>query len=177
MPNILGQFQLENITTAIASLRLTKKFKIKENNIKKALSKINILGRLQEIKSGKLKNLVKNNRFIIDGSHNEDGSRVLNEYLQSLNCRKHVILGMMANKNHSNYIKYFKNISSFTTIDIPNQPNSLDGKVLKMKLKNFKNVKYKSSIKKAITSVDLKKDDLLLVTGSLYLAGEVLNLN
>ena len=46
-----------------------------------------------------------------------------------------------------------------------------------MKLKNFKNVKYKSSIKKAITSVDLKKDDLLLVTGSLYLAGEVLNLN
>ena len=177
MPNILGQFQLENITTAIATLRLTKKFKIKENNIKKALSKINILGRLQEIKSGKLKNLVKNNRFIIDGSHNEDGSRVLNEYLQSLNCRKHVILGMMANKNHSNYIKYFKNISSFTTIDIPNQPNSLDGKVLKMKLKNFKNVKYKSSIKKAITSVDLKKDDLLLVTGSLYLAGEVLNLN
>ena len=65
MPNILGQFQLENITTAIATLRLTKKFKIKENNIKKALSKINILGRLQEIKSGKLKNLVKNNRFII----------------------------------------------------------------------------------------------------------------
>ena len=177
MPNILGQFQLENITTAIASLRLTKKFKIKENNIKKALTKINSLGRLQEIKSGKLKKLVKDNKLIVDGSHNEDGSRVLNEYLKSLNCRKHIVLGMMANKDHSNFIKYFKNISSITTIDIPNQPNSLDGKVLKMKLKNFKNVKYKSSIKKAITSVDLKKDDLLLVTGSLYLAGEVLNLN
>ena len=177
MPNILGQFQLENITTAIASLRLTKKFKIKENNIKKALSKINILGRLQEIKSGKLKKLVKDNKLIVDGSHNEDGSRVLNEYLKSLNCRKHIVLGMMANKDHSNFIKYFKNISSITTIDIPNQPNSLDGKILKTKFKNFQNVKYKPTIKKAISSVNLRKGDLLLITGSLYLAGEVLNLN
>ena len=177
MPNILGQFQLENITTAIASLRLTKKFKIKENNIKKALTKINSLGRLQEIKSGKLKKLVKDNKLIVDGSHNEDGSRVLNEYLKSLNCRKHIVLGMMANKDHSNFIKYFKNISSITTIDIPNQPNSLDGKILKTKFKNFKNVKYKPTIKKAISSVNLRKGDLLLITGSLYLAGEVLNLN
>ena len=177
MPNILGQFQLENITTAIASLRLTKKFKIKENNIKKALTKINSLGRLQEIKSGKLKKLVKDNKLIVDGSHNEDGSRVLNEYLKSLNCRKHIVLGMMANKDHSNFIKYFKNISSITTIDIPNQPNSLDGKILKTKFKNFQNVKYKPTIKKAISSVNLRKGDLLLITGSLYLAGEVLNLN
>ncbi len=177
MPNILGQFQLENITTAIASLRLTKKFKIKENNIKKALTKINSLGRLQEIKSGKLKKLVKDNKLIVDGSHNEDGSRVLNEYLKSLNCRKHIVLGMMANKDHLNFIKYFKNISSITTIDIPNQPNSLDGKILKTKFKNFQNVKYKPTIKKAISSVNLRKGDLLLITGSLYLAGEVLNLN
>ena len=84
---------------------------------------------------------------------------------------------MMANKDHSNFIKYFKNISSITTIDIPNQPNSLDGKILKTKFKNFQNVKYKPTIKKAISSVNLRKGDLLLITGSLYLAGEVLNLN
>ena len=29
----------------------------------------------------------------------------------------------------------------------------------------------------AIKSIHLKKDDLILITGSLYLAGEVLNLN
>ena len=38
------------------------------------------------------------------------GAAVLNEYLQSLNCRKHIILGMMANKDHNEYISYFKNI-------------------------------------------------------------------
>ena len=94
-------------------------FNIKDDDIKNGLTKIKSLGRLQEIKSGKLKKLVKNNQLIIDGSHNEDGARVLNEYLQTLDCRKHVILGMMANKNHEKYISHFKDISSLTTIDIP----------------------------------------------------------
>ena len=34
---------------------------------------------------------------------------------------------MMANKDHLEYFKKFKNISSVITIDIPNQPNSIKG--------------------------------------------------
>ncbi len=176
IPNILGQFQLENISTAIATLRLMD-FDIKDDDIKNGIRKIESIARLQEIKSGKLKELVKNNRLIIDGSHNEDGARVLNEYLQTLNCNKHVILGMMANKDHERYISYFKDISSITTIDIPGQPNSISGKDLKKKLKNIRKIQYKESIKQAIKSIPLKENDLLIITGSLYLAGEVLNLN
>ncbi len=176
IPNILGQFQLENISTAIATLRLLD-FNIKDDDIKKGLTKIKSLGRLQEIKSGKLKTLVKNNQLIIDGSHNEDGARVLNEYLQTLNCRKHVILGMMTNKNHEKYISYFKDISSLTTIDIPNQPNAISGEKLKKKFKNIQNVQYKKNIEQAVKSIPLKKNDLIIITGSLYLAGEMLNLN
>ena len=176
IPNILGQFQLENISTAIATLRLLD-FNIKDDDIKKGLTKIKSLGRLQEIKSGKLKTLVKNNQLIIDGSHNEDGARVLNEYLQTLNCRKHVILGMMTNKNHEKYISYFKDISSLTTIDIPNQPNAISGEELKKKFKNIQNVQYKKNIEQAVKSIQLKENDLIVITGSLYLAGEMLNLN
>ena len=84
---------------------------------------------------------------------------------------------MMANKQHEKYISYFKNISSVTTIDIPNQPNAISGKELKNKFKSFTNVQYQPSIIDAIKSVDLKKGDLLLITGSLYLAGAVLSLN
>ena len=175
-PNVLGQFQLENISTAIATLRLLN-LDIKDNHIKSGIQKINNLGRLQLIKSGKLKNLVKDNSLLISGDHNEDGARVLNEYLGSLNCNKHLIIGMMANKEHDKYISYFKNISSITTVDIPNQPNSISGKKLKDKFKNFSNVNYKESIEGAIKSKKLKHGDLLLITGSLYLCGEVLNLN
>ena len=176
MPNVLGQFQLENISTAIATIK-TLNIDIKNEDIQKGVTRISSLGRLQEIKSGKLKKLVKYNKLLVDGSHNEDGARVLNKYLQNLDCRKHVVIGMMANKQHEKYISYFKNISSVTVVDIPNQPNSINGIELKKKFKNFKNVRYETNILKAIKSINLGKGDILLITGSLYLAGEVLNLN
>ena len=83
----------------------------------------------------------------------------------------------MANKDHKKYISYFKDIASLTTIDIPGQPNSISGKNLMKKFKNIKNVQYKENIKQAIKSVPLKENDLIIITGSLYLAGEMLNLN
>jgi dihydrofolate synthase/folylpolyglutamate synthase len=176
LPNVLGQFQLENISTAIATIR-TLNLGIQSNKIESGIQNINNLARLQEIKSGKLKELVKNNTLLVSGDHNPDGARVVNEYLQTLDCDKHIILGMMSNKDHNEYISYFKNISTLTTIDIPNQPNSIGGKDLKNKLNSFKNVQYKEDIFDAIKSISVKKNDIILITGSLYLAGEILNLN
>ena len=174
-PSLIGDHQIYNISTSIAASR--KIFNISESNIKNSMKKMSLKGRLEEIKSGKLKNLVRNNRLILDSSHNPGGSKVLNEYLQTLDCNKHVIIGMMANKNHEEYISYFKNISSLTTVDIPNQPNAISGKELKEKFKYIPNVIYKESIQKAIQSIKLKENDLLLITGSLYLSGEFLNIN
>ena len=176
-PNLAGDFQLENISTAIATIRQLKGYKITDEHIKIGITKIENIARLQELKSGKLKDLAKNNLLFVDGSHNPLGAKVLNEYLKSLNYNKHIILGMMANKDHNEYMKYFKDIKSLTTIDIPNQPNAINGSELKDKIKNFKNIKYKNSVKDAIISIDLQEDDIIVITGSLYLAGEILNLN
>jgi len=176
-PNLPGEFQLENISTAIATVRQLINYKITNEHIKSGITKIESIARLQELKSGKLKNLAKNNLLFVDGSHNPLGAKVLNEYLQSLNCRKHIILGMMANKDHNEYMGYFKDIESLTTIDIPNQPNAITGNELKGKIKNFEKIKYEKSVENAITSIDLQENDIILITGSLYLAGEVLNLN
>ena len=176
-PNIKGDFQLENASTAIVTLRTLKDLKINDTHIIEGVKKAHNTCRLEEIKEGKLKNLVKNNMLICDGSHNQGGAKVLNEYLQSLNCNIHCIIGMMANKNHEDYISYFKNIKSITTIDIPNTPNAIDGKKLKEKFNTIANVQYKESIEEAIKSVPLKKGDIILISGSLYLASEVLKLN
>ena len=176
-PKMNGQFQLENASTAIATLRVLKNIKITDQHIFEGIKKANNIARLEEIKSGKLKNLVKDNKLLLDSSHNPGGSKVLNDYLQTLDCKKHVIIGMMANKDHEKYISYFKDISSLTTIDIPNQPNSISGKDLKEKFKNIPNVKYQTNIEEAIKSVNLDSGDVLLITGSIYLAGEVLSLN
>ena len=176
-PKMNGQFQIENASTAIAALRVLEHIKITDQHIFEGVKKANNIARLEEIKSGKLKNLVKDNKLLIDSSHNPGGSKVLNDYLQTLNCKKHIIIGMMANKNHEKYISYFKNISSLTTVDIPNQPNSISGKDLMKKFKDLPNIKYQPNILEAIKSINLKEGDILLITGSLYLAGEVLSLN
>ena len=176
-PNLLGEFQLENVSTAIATVRQLTNYKITEKHIKNGITKIENIARLQEIKSGKLKNLAKDNQLFVDGSHNPLGAQVLNQHLQSLTCKKHVILGMMANKDHKKYIGYFKDIETLTTIDIPNQPNAIKGNKLKEKINNHSNIEYKNSVEEAISSINLKENDIILITGSLYLAGEVLNLN
>mgnify|MGYP000324291903 CR=1 FL=1 len=177
LPNLIGHFQLENVSTAIATLRAIEYLNIEDDHIKNGITKIESIARLQEIKSGKLKELVKNNTLIVSGDHNEDGARVLNEYLKSLNFNKHIILGMMANKDHLKYISYFKDISSITTVDIPNQKNSISGIDLKNKISSQINANYEKSIEKAIQSISLQDNDIIVITGSLYLAGEVLNLN
>ena len=175
-PNVLGQYQKENISTAIATLRILD-LDIKDHHIKKGIQKIENIARLQEIKSGKLKNLVKDNLFLISGDHNEDGARVLNEYLRSLDCKKHIIIGMMKNKEHKKYISHFKDIASLTTVDIKKQSGAISGIQLKEKFNNIPNVNYKKSIEEAIKGINLDKGDLLLVTGSLYLCSEILDLN
>jgi len=176
-PNLPGEFQLENVSTAIATARQLTDYPITDIHIKNGITKIESIARLQEIKFGKLKNLVKNNKLFIDGTHNPLGAKALNQYLQSLSCRKHIILGMMANKDHNEYISYFKDLETLTTIDIPNQPNSINGNELREKLKNFSNIEYKKSIEEAISSIKIQENDIILITGSLYLAGEILNLN
>jgi len=178
LPNLEGEFQLSNISTAIATIRNMEEINISDQNIKNGIKKIKNIARFQEIKNGKLKDLVKKNKIYIDGSHNPLGASVLSQHLNSLECNKHIVLGMMNNKNHLEYINYFKDkISSLTTVDIPNQPNAINGEKLMRKLKNLKNISYKKSIKEAIISIDLKDNDIIIITGSLYLAGEVLNLN
>jgi len=176
-PGMSGQFQLENASTAIASLRILENLKIKDEQIVKGIKNAYNSARLEEIKSGKLKDLVKNNKLIIDSSHNPGGSKAINEYLQTLNCNKHVIVGMMENKDHKKFINYFKNISSLTVIDIPNQTNAISGEKLKEKFKKFKNLNYAKSIELALKALQLEKNDIILITGSIHLAGEMFNLN
>ena len=93
----------------------------------KGIKKINITGRLQEISSGKFKNLSKKNKILVDGSHNILGAKMLSKYLSGLDCNIHMILGMMKNKDHKEYVDIFKNkLASLTTVDIPNQKNSIN---------------------------------------------------
>ena len=62
-------------------------------------------------------------------------------------------------------------------IDIPNQVNAISGKKLKEKFKNFANLSFSENIEQALKDLQLNQNDIVIITGSIYLTGEVLNLN
>ena len=155
-------------------------FNIKDEDIKNAIVNIKIKGRLQEIKSGELKKIARNNRLILDGGHNLNAANSLAKWISTLNQDVHLIIGMMKDKEHQKFINAFKDkIKSLTLIDIPNQEGAIKKEDLKLKILNtYPEVKISNSIKEAIISNALKSDDSCLgIVGSLYLVGEALNLN
>ena len=176
-PNILGDHQLSNISTSIATSR--KLFNIKDKDIKNAIIKINLKGRLQEIKSGKLKKLVGSNRLVCDGGHNTNSAIAIAKWVKQQNQGVHLIIGMMQDKDHQGFIKCFKeNIKSITLVDIPNQENSIKKEDLKKKINGInKKINLGNGIEESIKAMNKYENSVCLIIGSLYLIGEVLNLN
>ena len=186
LPNLAGKFQVSNAVTAIATIKNLKGYKVSNNHIRQGITKIKSIARLQEIKNGKLKKISKDSVLLLDGSHNPLGASVISKYLDNLNKKKiFLILGMMNNKDHKSYISHFKNkVASITAIDIPNQKACIKKEKLKKIIDLFS---IKSSCAKniecAIENIANKNiskkntGNIILITGSLYLAGEVLNRN
>ena len=176
-PNILGEHQLYNISTSIAASR--KIFKVKDESIKKGVQEIKLKGRLQEIKSGKLKKLAGNNRLIIDGGHNISASFSISKWAKTQNEEVNLIIGMMKDKEHYEFVKAFeKVVKSITLIDIPNNEGTIFKEDLKNKLNGIK-IKFhlSDSIEESIKSFSAQDKTIILCVGSLYLCGEILKLN
>ena len=176
-PNLLGEHQLYNISTAISASR--KMFNLKDDAIKKGIQKIDLKGRLQEIKNGKLKNIAGNNRLVIDGGHNISAALSIAKWIKSQNEEVNIICGMLKDKDHLEFMECFEGIiGSSTLIDIPNQENGINKEELKNKLSHL-NIDFKlaDSIEQSIKLNSSNQNTITLIVGSLYLVGEILNLN
>ncbi len=176
-PSILGDHQLYNISTSIAASR--KIFNIKDEYIRNGIKNISLRARLEEIKSGKLKDIAGNNKLVIDGGHNISASFSIANWIKNQNEEVNLIVGMMKDKEHVEFIKAFENIvNSITLIDIPNQDGAISKEDFKKKLDNSKlNLKISNGIEESIKSLSKNENTIILCVGSLYLAGEILSLN
>ena len=183
LPNLLGDFQISNVSTAIAVARNLDQFNLTEIHIKKAITKIRSEGRLQSITRGKLRKYVsKNNQILIDGAHNSLAALAIKKYLETLDAKRKIImvLGMMANKEHKKFIQIFKNkVHSIITLDIPSQINFIEKEKLSKIAKSCGiSSKTENSIKTALKNIAKENNDaIIFCTGSLYFIGEILNLN
>ncbi len=183
LPNLLGDFQISNVSTAIFTARNLNQFIVKENHISKAIRKIRSEGRLQVIKQGNLRKYVsKNNKILLDGAHNILAAFEVKKYLETLNSKRKIfmVLGMMKNKEHKKFVNIFKDkIESVITLDIPNQINFIKKeKLSEIVLSCGLPSRTENSIQSALKSIAKEdKNSIIFCTGSLYFMGELLNLN
>ena len=117
--------------------------------------------------------------MIIDSGHNVGAGIVIANWIKSQKADVHIICGMMEEKSHKEFINLFKGIvKTITLIDIPNQTGSITKENFKKKLNGInKEINLSNSIRESIKSVSQNKNSICLIVGSIYLAGEVLNLN
>ncbi|MDC1096063.1 hypothetical protein OAS47_01960 [Pelagibacteraceae bacterium] len=175
--NIKSRALFENLCMAI---KIALDLKIRKKIIIRAIPKIFFEGRVQYLKKGKLiKNLNKNEKIIIDGSHAEVDASNLANYLKTIKKSKYGIWGMIKNKEPDLFIKKFKGVfKKIITIPIQDQQNSLSSKLLlKIAKKNNFNAYQAKSIEQAIKKVMSKEKKIIVIFGSLYLIGHALNKN
>jgi len=173
--NIYSKGLINNLGFAI---KIALDFGIKKKIIIKTIPKIKYEGRLQYIKSGKLrKHLMTNEKLLIDGCHSLTSGKNLNEYLKSLKEPIYGIWGMQKNKMPKKFIGIFKKtFVKLITLTIPNEPNAVTAE----KLKSFShkdNTFTSKNIYKALKLISNKEKKTIVVFGSLYLVGDILSKN
>ena len=171
--SLLGKHQVTNAVTAIAvaeKLRLFG-FKVPKNAIKTGLSSTIWRGRLQVLR--------KNPLLICDGAHNPSSARVLKRTISEIEYDKLIfVIGILKEKNYRSILRILLSEDAtaiFTNIKSTNR--TLRSEILAQEAQKFtSNVIVKKDISSSLKCAFQKagKNDLICVTGSLYLVGELL---
>ncbi|NRA74221.1 MAG: bifunctional folylpolyglutamate synthase/dihydrofolate synthase [Rickettsiales bacterium] len=184
-PALFGYHQYVNAATAIAAIETCYTFsnKIFETGITKA----KWLGRLTNIKNGKLFNiLAKNTELWIDTAHNEGGAQALATWLADQPEKETIlILGMTKNRNINKFLKYFKGlITKIICVNVYSEPMSYKSETmvdlivdshLKTISTHVKTLHESFNYIKKITSK--KSTSRVLITGSIFLISDFLRAN
>ena len=174
-------FQKKNLGLALATASKLTNIDIKSFVSKNLHNKTYFPGRMEKISDGKLgSTIASTNELYLDGSHNEDAASNLNETINQLTNKKLcIILGMINTKDPISYLSKFDKIDALTVITIPNEESAIDSNELYAELKKYyENVNRADSIQEALANLNNNYQDArILICGSLYLAGKVLEMN
>lgn len=177
---LLGQHQYLNASSVIAAIMLMNdKFKIQGEKISAGIASAKWPGRIEKIDSEKYSHLISHNISIyLDGAHNEGGACVLSSWIRDyIKKPVYIILGMTNNRNIESFCRYFQGlIVEGRAVKVLSEPSSYDPDVIAKKSKNC-NVDIKpsdslSSAIKEISELNMNKESVVIITGSLFLVSD-----
>ena len=165
--SLMGDHQLKNSALALCAVELlpTLGYPVEEDSIRKGLARTKWPGRLEIVHDDPT--------IILDGAHNPDGARTLAEFLRSYygGRKKVLIFGVMKDKDYKEIIDIITPHVGTTILTKPETERALPPRELEGRVRN---AIVTESMRSALTLAKSMagKDDLIVITGSLYTVGE-----
>lgn len=181
-PRLMGRHQFENAGVAIAAIRHFG-LPVDDAAIATGLGKVTWPGRLSPV-HGKLRDLLGPGAELwVDGGHNAHGTRALSQALSDMNRARPaplvLIVGMMNTRSPEAVLAPFAGLAErIITLTIPGEPNAHKAPFIAEAARQagFNAVAMKT-IEAAIKSAASTANARVVISGSLYLVGQVLAKN
>ncbi len=164
-----GRHQMENAKVASLVAEILKEhFPITPDNIVSGLQNARNPGRLEYV-----------GQYLFDGAHNIGGANALAEYIREFESRPiTLIFGAMNDKNVAEILAVLAPLADRIIVTEPSNSRSLSYQELLAQMPNDMSKETTFATDNVKSSIDIAndvtpKDGIILVTGSLYLVGEV----
>ena len=184
-PRLFGRHQFDNAGAAIAALRVCG-LRLQPRAFEQGIVKTDWPARMQRLATGRLLALAPAGSEIwLDGGHNVDGGRIAAAALADLEERVSrplvLIVGMLATKDVESFLRNFTGLTRrLVTLQL-RQDKALSAEVIadiarKVGIPADRSDTIETALAQ-IGRLELSPPPRILITGSLYLAGEVLAAN
>jgi dihydrofolate synthase/folylpolyglutamate synthase len=184
-PRLYGRHQFENAGTAIATLRVGG-LKLPAAAFESGMLRVDWPARMQRLSQGRLAPLLPaESELWLDGGHNADGGRAIAAALADLEERVSrpviLIVGMLSTKDAEGFLRNFTGLAR-RVITVPiHQDKALPPAALADIARDIGiPALARDDVESALVTIgklELAPAPRVLITGSLYLAGEVLDAN
>jgi dihydrofolate synthase/folylpolyglutamate synthase len=184
-PKLYGRHQFENAGAAIAALRRAG-LKLPAAAFEAGMIRVDWPARMQRLSQGRLAALLPpQSELWLDGGHNADGGRAIAAALADLEERVPrplvLIVGMLATKDAAGFLQHFSGLARrVIAVPIANDKAVPAAALADVARDIGIPALARDDLESAIDiagKLDLEPAPRVLITGSLYLAGEVLAAN
>lgn len=186
LPRLAGAHQAMNAALAIAMLRHQVPLRIRESALRAAMGWAEWPARLQRLVRGPLHDLLPDGSELwLDGGHNPAAARAIADFFRGhvpADRPFHIIFGLLENKDAAGVLKPFRNRSiTVHTVPVPSHAHHSPAALATSAREAGLNAVPATSVEDALGWIarhaDRERTPMVLILGSLYLAGEVLRMN
>jgi dihydrofolate synthase/folylpolyglutamate synthase len=186
LPRLAGAHQAINAALAVAMVRHQRAVPVPEPALRAAMGWADWPGRLQRLAPGPLAALLPpGSELWLDGGHNPAAARAIADFFRAhvpSDRPFHIVLGLLANKDAAGVLKPFANrAATLHAIPVPGHPHHAPADLAALArgagLTSLAAADVEAALGWIVRHADRGRPPIVLVMGSIYLAGDVLRAN